>query len=174
MKRHAVCGFVCTEGAPQFENWAQFYHHVYDGIWHEVEKDEALPVKCRRQISRIHERLERLIAHEDCPRLVHWDIWATNVMAAPDENGNWRVTGLLDPNCKYAHAEAELAYMELFHTVTPAFLKAYQQTTRLPQGYHQVRRHIYQLYDLINHVHLFGHEYLKPLMQVVEKTTSIV
>ena len=35
--------------------------------------------------------------------------------------------GLLDPNCKYAHAEAEIAYMDLFHTITPAFLRAYQQ-----------------------------------------------
>jgi fructosamine-3-kinase len=165
---------VASEGAPQFDTWPVFYRHVYDLIWHDVEKSDALPVKCRKQISRIHERLERLIAHDDCPRLVHWDIWATNILAAPSADGKWRVTGLLDPNCKYAHAEAELAYMELFHTITPAFLKAYQQTHRLPQDYHQVRKHIYQLYDLLNHVHLFGHEYLKPLTQLVEKTTAIV
>ena len=165
---------VCTEGAQQFDTWPVFYRHVYDAIWHDVEKSNVLPVKCRKQVSRIHERLERLISHDDCPRLVHWDIWATNVLAAPDADGKWRVTALLDPNCKYAHAEAEIAYMEFYHTITPAFLKAYQQSHRLPPGYHEVRKHIYQLYDLLNHVHLFGNEYLKPLQQTVEKTTAIV
>jgi fructosamine-3-kinase len=165
---------VASEGASQFEEWPAFYRHVYDTIWHDVERSNGLPVKCRKQISRIHERLERLIAHDDEPRLVHWDIWSANVLAAPDSEGRWRVTGLLDPNCKYAHAEAELAYMEFYHTATPAFMKAYQQSRKLPAGYHQVRKHIYQLYDLLNHVHLFGNEYVKPLLQVVEKTTAIV
>ena len=165
---------VACEGAPQFDAWPVFFRNVYDVIWHDVEKSEALPVKCRKQISRVHERLDHLLAHDDCPRLVHWDIWATNVLAAPDVEGKWRVTALLDPNCKYAHAEAELAYMEFYHTITPAFMKAYQQTRRLTQAYHQVRKPIYQLYDLLNHVHLFGPEYVKPLTQIVEKTTAIV
>ena len=40
-------------------------------------------------------------------------------------------------NCKYAHTEAEIAYMELFHTITPAFLRAYQQGRRLHPDYHR-------------------------------------
>ena len=73
--------------------------------------------------------------HDDRPRLVHWDIWATNILARPDEHGKWRVGALLDPNCKFAHAEAEIAYMELFHTITPAFLMAYQRKRKLSDAY---------------------------------------
>jgi fructosamine-3-kinase len=165
---------VRGDESPQFEQWAAFYRHIYDPIWHDVEKSDVLPIKSRKQIGRVHERLERLLAHDDRPRLVHWDIWATNLLCRPDELGRWRVTAVLDPNCKFAHAEAEIAYMELFHTVTPAFMKAYQQARKLPEGYHRVRKPVYQLYPLINHVHLFGNDYLKPLMGAVEKTASLV
>ena len=161
------------EDALAFSSWSAFYRHVYDPIWHEVEKSSFLPIKCRKQIARVHEKLDRLLAHDDCPRLVHWDIWSTNILCRPDVDGRWRVVALLDPNCKFAHAEAEIAYMELFHTITPAFMKAYQQARRLPDSYHRVRKPIYQLYPLVNHVHLFGQEYLKPLLSAVEKTHAI-
>jgi fructosamine-3-kinase len=166
---------VTSAESPAFEHWPRFYQSVYDGIWHEVEKSNVLPVKCRKQIARLHERLDRLLAHDDRPRLVHWDIWSTNLLVKPDPaTGRWRVAGLLDPNCKFAHAEAEIAYMELFHTVTPAFLKAYQQVYRLGNDYHQVRKPIYQLYELINHVCVFGQEYLKPLLSAAERTSRLI
>jgi len=157
-----------------FEHWAKFYRSVYDSIWHEVEKEPHLPKHCRRQIGKIHERLERFLVHGDKPRLVHWDIWNTNVLARPNGDGKWHVAALLDPNCKFAHAEAEIAYLELFHTVTPAFMKRYQQKHRLPNEYHQFRKPIYQLYPMINHVRLFGEHYVKPLSAAVEKCSHLV
>lgn len=161
-------------GDDRFESWPKFYRSVYDPIWHEAEKDRHLPKACRKQIGKLHERLERFLVHPDKPRLVHWDIWNTNVMCRRNADGKWRVAALLDPNCKYAHAEAEIAYMELFHTVTPAFLKAYQQHHKLSQDYQRFRKPIYQLYPLLNHVNLFGHDYLKPLIQAVERCASLV
>ena len=139
-----------------------------------MAKLKLLPPKCRKQVDKIHDRLERLVAHGDRPRLVHWDLWSTNVLARPDEHGRWWVASLLDPNCKFAHAEAELAYLELFRTVTPAFLRAYQQTRRLSDEYHRIRKPIYQLYPLIDHVNHFGQEYLKPLLAAVERLGAIV
>ncbi|HSZ55641.1 MAG TPA: fructosamine kinase family protein [Tepidisphaeraceae bacterium] len=157
-----------------YENWPQCYRDVFDPIWRDLEKSPAIPVKARKTMAKIHDRLDRLLLHDDCPRLVHWDIWATNVLARPDADGRWRVAALLDPNCKYAHAEAEIAYLELFHTATPAFMKAYQQQHRLPPEYHQMRRQIYQLYSLLNHLHLFGQEYLKAYLAMLERVGTIV
>jgi fructosamine-3-kinase len=166
---------VMADGAT-FDTWPAFYRSVYDAIWHEAEKDKHLPKGMKRHISRIHERLERFLAHGDQPRLVHWDIWNTNVMAAPPSNGDgrWHIKALLDPNCKFAHAEAEIAYMDLFHTCTPAFLKTYQQHHKLDSDYHKFRKPIYQLYPMINHLNLFGESYLKPLTAAVEKTAHLV
>jgi fructosamine-3-kinase len=158
----------------QFDRWTDFYHAVYDTIWEETARGGLLPVKCRKQISKIHEKLGRLIAQDDVPRLVHWDIWSTNLLARPDADGRWQIAAVLDPNCKYAHFEAEIAYMELFQTITPAFLKAYQKQRKLPPEYPQRRRPIYQLYPLINHVHVFGQEYVKPLTAAVERAAALV
>jgi fructosamine-3-kinase len=158
----------------EFTSWPAFYRRVYDASWHECEKHPGLPVKVRKAIGKIHERLEHLVAHDDCPRLVHWDVWSTNVLCKADEHGRWWVTALLDPNCKYAHAEAELAYMDLFHTTTPAFIRAYQQARKLHPEYHRVRKQVYQLYELINHVNAFGAEYLKPTIAAVERLTSVI
>lgn len=169
------CYTRLTEGdRTEFTDWPAFYHHVYDAHWHECEKSNALPVKVKKTISRLHERLDRLLQHDDCPRLLHWDVWSTNILCKPDDSGRWWVTAMLDPNCKYAHAEAELAYMDLFKTTTPAFLRAYQQTRKLSPEYHSVRKPIYQLYELINHLNAFGAEYLKPVLAQVEKISAIV
>jgi fructosamine-3-kinase len=164
-----------TEGdRHEYADWPKFYRHCYDEIWHEVERSSLLPAKVRKQIAKLHERLDRYLTHGDCPRLVHADLWSANVLARPDEFGKWWISGILDPNCKYAHAESELAYLELFRTVTPAFMRAYQSVHRLPNEYHSLRKPIYQLYELVNHVQLFGAEYLKPLMATLEKLSPFV
>lgn len=163
---------TATESA-SFASWPAFYHSVYDPIWHEAEKSKLLPVRYRKQISKLHEKLDRILVHTDCPRLVHWDLWATNLLARPDDQGHWRVVAVLDPNCKFAHAEAELAYMELFHTITPAFLKTYQQSRKLSPEYHRLRKPVYQLYPLLNHINLFGAEYLPTLLQVADRVGQV-
>jgi fructosamine-3-kinase len=158
-----------------YDDWPVFFREVYDRIWQETEKDGKLPVKVRKKIGRIHSRLDLVLRHDDCPRLVHWDLWGTNLLVCPNGSGRWRVAAFLDPNSKFAHAEAEIAYLELFHTVTPAFMKAYQHHCgKLSPDYHRLRKHVYQMYPLIDHVNLFGQEYVKPLCERVERLSQMV
>ncbi|HWE04730.1 MAG TPA: fructosamine kinase family protein [Tepidisphaeraceae bacterium] len=158
----------------QYESWPQCYREFFDPIWAEVEKSGALPIKCRKMVGKIHERLERFIEHDDCPRLLHWDLWAGNLKVRCDEEGQWRIAAFLDPHCKYGHAEVELAYMELFSTSTPVFMKAYQRERKLAPEYHQVRKPVYQLYSMLNDLHLFGQEYLKPTLAAIERVGHLV
>jgi fructosamine-3-kinase len=164
-----------VEPAPaEFESWPSFYREVFDPIFEEVVKSTLLPIKCRKLIGRIHERLDRLLAHDDVPRLVHWDIWGTNVLCRANEAGEWKVAAILDPNCKYAHFEAELAYMALFRTCTPAFMKCYQGVRKLKDDYHRVRKPVYQLYFLLNHLNLFGAAYARDVMEIVDRLGAMV
>ncbi len=153
----------------EWDNWAMFYRSMYDPICREVGKLIGLPVKARKTILKIHDNLERLIVHDDRPRLSHCDLWASNILVKPDGHGRWWISGLLDPNCKYAHAEMELAYLELFQTVTPAFMRAYQVTHRIPAEYQRFRKSIYQMYALMDAVLLHGAEHLKPLLAAVQR-----
>ena len=165
-----------TAGEPAlFDSWPRLYREVYDPIWHEAERSGHLPAKCRKLVGKVHERLPQLIGHDDCPRLLHGDFWASNVLVRPDgADGRWRVSAVLDPHCKYGHVEAELAYMELFHTVNGAFMRAYQHDGRLPNDYHRLRKPVYQLYELLNHLQLFGPEYLKPTITAIERLANVV
>jgi len=164
---------ITADAGTAFEKWADFYRFVYDPIVKEAEKSPEVTPKSRKQIDKIHASLDSLLAHSDCPRLVHWDIWSTNLLSRQDEQGNWRIAAVLDPMCKYAHAEAEIAYLDLFHTSTPAFTKAYQALHPMDEGYLRVRKAIYQLYPLINHVNLYGHEYVKPMLAALEKAATL-
>jgi fructosamine-3-kinase len=166
-----------TAGEPAcFEQWPQLYHDVFDPIWHEAEKTGLLPPKSRRFIGKLHERLPQLLAHDDCcPRLLHGDLWSNNILVRydPDDDA-WRVAAILDPLCKFGDAECELAYLELFQTVNGAFMRAYQHDKHLPTDYHRVRKPIYQLYELLNHLQLFGAEYLKPTLSACERVQHLV
>jgi fructosamine-3-kinase len=64
--------------------------------------------------------------------------------------------------------------MSLFQTSTPAFLKTYQQRRRLTDEYHRVRKLIYQLYFLLNHVVLFGGDYLRQTVAAVDQLGKVV
>jgi fructosamine-3-kinase len=160
--------------APTYFRWPEFFRSVFDPICDEVLNLNILPIKCRKQIGKIHERLERLLQHEDVPRLVHWDIWSTNILVRPDDSGRWRVAALLDPACKYAHVEAELAYLSLFQTQTPTFVKTYQQKRRLSDDYHRLRKPVYHVYFLMNHIYLFGPARAQQLAAAVEQLAPIV
>lgn len=158
----------------QHDHWPSFYREMYDPIWHEAEKLPQLPPKAKRQIGKVHEHLERLIAHDDSPRLVHWDLWSANLLVHLDSQGQWQIGAFLDPNCKFAHAEAELAYLELFRTANPAFLRAYQRVRKLSPDYHHRRKLVYQLYPLIDDVTLHGEQYIKPLMAQLDKLATVI
>jgi fructosamine-3-kinase len=169
--------YVRVEIAPEparHDAWPVFYRHLYEPILAEVLKTSALPIKCRKQIGKIHERLDRLLDHEDRPRLVHWDVWSTNILARRESSGTWKIAALLDPNCKFAHYEAEIAYLSLFATATPAFMKAYQQVRRLGDDYHKLRKPIYQLYFLMNHLYLFGGDYARRVAAAVEGLSGVI
>ena len=150
-------------------DYVRFFHEIYDPILDDVIAMKLIPPPLRRRVCSIHEKLGRLLQHSDKPRLVHGDLWSANLMVERDRQGKWWVSGLLDPHCRYSHAEVELAYLELFRTVTPAFFRVYEQVHRLSEEYRRVRRDVYMLYPLLNHVRLFGKQYVKPLGTVAER-----
>lgn len=165
---------VRCEAMPRFSRWTQFFRSVYDPILHASDKAAHLPVKARKVVGKIHERLENLIDHPDRPRLVHFDLWANNVLCRPDRHGRWKVAALIDPNCKFAHAEAEIAYMDLFKTSTKSFSRAYQSHFRLGDDYHRCRKLVYQLYPMLDHLQLLGKQYLAPCLAAVDRASCLV
>ena len=75
---------------------------------------------------------------------------------------------LIDPACYTGHREADLAMTELFGGFPPKFYEAYREAAPLQTGYKD-RRDLYNLYQLLNHLNLFGSSYLEPVLSIIEE-----
>ena len=98
--------------------------------------------------------LRVLDGHQPKPALLHGDLWAGN-------HGflNSGEPVIFDPASYYGDRETDLAMMELFGGFGHGVYKAYQHAAPLEPG-HQLRRELYQLYHLLNHLNLFGTAWL--------------
>jgi fructosamine-3-kinase len=91
--------------------------------------------------------------HQPAPSLLHGDLWRGNAGFTKDG------PVVFDPAVYYGDREADLAMTELFGGFPREFYRAYNETFALDAGYEK-RKHLYNLYHLLNHVNLFGGGYL--------------
>ena len=87
------------------------------------------------------------------PALLHGDLW----------NGNYAYDGsgspvLFDPAVYYGDREADIAMTELFGGFPADFYSAYRYDYPLDSGYN-IRKLVYNLYHILNHLNLFGSSY---------------
>lgn len=117
----------------------------------------------RSRITKLLNHLDDFFIEPKAPSLLHGDLWSGNVMAGPDGKAM-----LIDPAAYVGHAEADLAMTELFGGFPPDFYQAYREANPLEPGYEK-RRDLYNLYQLLNHLNLFGQSYLGAVLSVVEE-----
>src|SRR5690606_27855734 len=117
----------------------------------------------RRAVERVIARLDSWITEPaEGPALIHGDLWS----------GNLHITrggpALLDPAVYFGHREAELGMMTLFGGFGPRVFEAYDEAFPLDPGWRD-RNPLYQLYHVLNHVNLFGAQYLDRLSSIVRR-----
>jgi fructosamine-3-kinase len=90
--------------------------------------------------------------HQPQPSLLHGDLWSGNA--------GFTAEGpvIFDPAVYYGDREADLAMTELFGGFPRDFYDAYRKAWPLDEGYER-RKHLYNLYHLLNHLNLFGDSY---------------
>ncbi|HLF24376.1 MAG TPA: fructosamine kinase family protein, partial [Burkholderiales bacterium] len=94
--------------------------------------------------------------------LLHGDLWSGN--AAQDGAG---APVLFDPAVYYGDREADIAMTELFGGFSSSFYAAYRSTFPLDSGY-TVRKNLYNLYHVLNHLNLFGGGYLRQAERMID------
>jgi protein-ribulosamine 3-kinase len=85
--------------------------------------------------------------------LLHGDLWSGNYAF-----GDGGEPVIFDPAVYYGDRETDIAMTELFGGFEPAFYAAYREAYPLEDGY-AVRRLLYNLYHVLNHLNLFGGGY---------------
>lgn len=91
--------------------------------------------------------------YQPYPSLLHGDLWFGNFAA--DTRGR---PVIFDPAIYFGDREADIAMTELFGGFGARFYAAYQEDWPLDPGY-RVRRTLYNLYHVLNHLNLFGGGY---------------
>lgn len=139
-------------------------------VFQREQRIMALSRRCREQgrvDTALFDRLER-VAHAleswlpDAPAsLLHGDLWSGNVHYSD------RGPALIDPAVYYHYPDVDIALLELFGTPQPAFYEAYWNG-RAPSDWPR-RQALFQLYPLLNHLHLFGGAYRAGVEAAVER-----
>ncbi|MEK6708666.1 MAG: fructosamine kinase family protein [Pseudomonadota bacterium] len=95
--------------------------------------------------------------------LLHGDLWSGNY--AFDSAGQ---PVLFDPAIYYGDRETDLAMTELFGGFPATFYAAYREAYPLDPGY-AIRKTLYNLYHILNHLNLFGGDYLNQAEQMMSR-----
>lgn len=91
--------------------------------------------------------------HQPVPSLLHGDLWSGNFGFTADGE-----PVIFDPAVYYGDREADLAMTELFGGFPRDFHEAYFAIAPVDAGY-ALRKHVYNLYHVLNHLNLFGAAY---------------
>jgi protein-ribulosamine 3-kinase len=97
--------------------------------------------------------LELLNNYRPQPSLLHGDLWSGNAGFTAEGPVTY------DPAVYYGDRETDLAMTELFSGFPAEFYRAYNEAFPLDPGYEK-RKHLYNVYHLLNHLNLFGGGYL--------------
>ncbi len=108
-----------------------------------------------------------LKTHKPSPPLLHGDLWSGNA--------GFTAEGpvVFDPAVYYGDREADLAMTELFGGFPAAFYRAYDKAFPLAAGYEK-RKHLYNLYHLLNHLNLFGQGYLGQVQETLRLLAGLL
>lgn len=145
---------------------ATVQHNAQAASWSDFWREQRLApqlalalangqVEVRTPLEQLCDALPQLLAgHSPCASLLHGDLWRGNVGFVA---GGAPV--VFDPAVYLGDREADLAMTELFGGFPGAFYAAYAEAWPLEPGY-RTRKHLYNLYHLLNHLNLFGGGYL--------------
>ncbi|MCE5180702.1 MAG: fructosamine kinase family protein [Betaproteobacteria bacterium] len=123
--------------------------------------------RLQHQAEHLMARLDEFLAgHNPPPSLLHGDLWSGN--RACSHSGE---PVIFDPAVYYGDRETDLAMTELFGGFSATFYAAYREAFPLDPGY-SVRKTLYNLYHVLNHLNLFGGGYSAQAESMIEKLLS--
>lgn len=139
---------------PRSTDWPAFWAEHRLGLQLRLAAGQGHGGRLQRDGERLIEKIPAFFAtHRPQPSLLHGDLWAGNYAA--DAVGQ---PVIFDPACYYGDREADIAMTELFGGFGGEFYAAYRASFPLDQGY-AVRKNLYNLYHILNHLNLFGGGY---------------
>ena len=148
-------------------DWVTFYREHRLRFQLVLAEKNGYGINLMRLGERLLENLPAFFAnYKPQPSLLHGDLWGGNHAALQDG-----APVIFDPAIYYGDRETDLAMTELFGGYSADFYDAYREAWPLDTGY-RVRRDLYNLYHLLNHLNLFGSGYCDQAQRLIERLLS--
>ena len=142
-------------------SWAKFFAEQRIGWQLQLCKDKGLDFG---DLDLITEKVKQKLAkHNPKPSLLHGNLWIENTAVV----GNQTFT--YDPACYWGDRECDLAFSELFQPFSTEFYEIYDRTLPLDKDGFEERKHLYQLYYLLNFSHRFNGSYINLTTKLIEE-----
>ncbi|MPW36520.1 fructosamine kinase family protein [Vibrio sp. B1Z05] len=141
------------------KKWCVFFAEQRIGWQLQLLKEKGIEFGDQEQI--INCIKSELANHQPKPSLLHGDLWHGNCAESPFGPICY------DPACYWGDHECDLAMTELFGDFPDSFYQGYKTIKPLADGYER-RKHIYNLYHILNHCNLFAGHYLGEAQQRID------
>lgn len=143
-------------------DWINFWQAQRLGYQLDLAKTNGFNGKLQKLGEQLLIDLDKLFSDvPPLPSLLHGDLWSGNY--GYDAAGN---PVLFDPAVYYGDREADIAMTELFGGLPADFYSAYRCDYPLDSGYN-IRKLVYNLYHILNHLNLFGNSYRHQAEQMI-------
>jgi len=147
------------------EDWVSFYRDQRLDYQIRLARRQGYTGAWNQDAERLMEQVAGFfVSYTPDPAVLHGDLWAGNY--GVDATGQ---PVIFDPAVYFGDRETDLAMTELFGGFPGEFYQAYQQEFPLDPGY-PLRKPLYQLYHLLNHLNLFGGVYLRSVKAAIQKS----
>ncbi len=135
-------------------DWVSFWRRQRLGFQLELAARSGHRGRLQQLGAELGESLPALFSdYHPQPSLLHGDLWSGNYSFSPDGE-----PVIFDPAVYYGDREADLAMTELFGGFGSRFYEGYNDAWPIDPGY-KVRKTLYNLYHILNHLNLFGGGY---------------
>lgn len=138
---------------PWSESWVDFFREHRLMFQLELARENKFSGEIQDLGQKLADGLHTLFADYDpVPSLLHGDLWGGNWASADGD------PVIFDPAVYYGDRESDLAMTRLFGGFGAAFYESYEAAWPATTGAHE-RCELYQLYQVLNHMNLFGGGY---------------
>jgi fructosamine-3-kinase len=105
--------------------------------------------------------------------LLHGDLWSGNASFIDDDADGTPTPIIYDPASYHGDRECDLAFTELFGSFPESFYEAYDDAWPRHANW-PMRRDLYNLYHVLNHLHLFGGSYRSQAQEMIHALNRLV
>ncbi|NOX26635.1 MAG: fructosamine kinase family protein [Gammaproteobacteria bacterium] len=149
-------------------SWLEFYREQRLGYQINLASNNGHHGRIIDNVQKLNEYLDQLLSHNPPASLLHGDLWSGNYGVT-----NSGVPAIFDPAVYYGDRETDIAMTELFGGFPPRFYDAYWHHYPKEAEYY-VRKTLYNLYHILNHLNLFGEGYYSQADHMVSALLSEV